>query len=456
MLLEFKVSNYRSFHQECVLRMDAVVDDPSLPNNMIKTGCASAPNALRSAVIYGANASGKSNILLALRTMILIIRRSFRDDDVLSENYDPFLLNKTSQTEKTHFHISFLLNKNRYDYSFSYDAKRVYTESLKIDLENDGTSKILFDRSWDISKNKYFYEYGNINYNSDKTEVWESVTNQTALFLTVAARFNNNEFWMMSELREYFIKNFFFLFSSQLDSDQTNDMIENSESRKQIETILKNADVGIQAIIPAKKKLGMISQEYKLRSNPKSIRNRPIQQKSLLSYVISLGDNKQEPHVLSLDGKDVEITVPNFNHSITSEPELFSLNRESGGTQKLYALIGFLLTAINTGAILVIDELENSIHPLLVERIFELFHDPKINAKNAQLIVATHSVLLLDKQIFRPDQIWIMSKNYEQESFIESLSEYEKPTGKGHDTYLNNYLSGRLGGTPIIRPFMSK
>lgn len=449
MLLEFKVSNYRSFHQECVLRMDAVVDDSSLPENMIKTGCASAPNALRSAVIYGANASGKSNILLAMRTMILIIRRSFRDDNVLSESYDPFLLNKTSQTEKTLFHISFLLNKNRYDYSFSYDAKRLYSEKLQSESANEDNCKILFDRNWDDANNKYIFDYGNSNHNSELSEVWESVTSQNALYLTVAARFNNKEFL---SIREYFIKNFVFLLSYQFGPDQTNEMIENVESRKEIESILRNADMGIREIKPTKTSREVRFHRNRLRV--KDIKSANINQNpNQLTFLMA--DSNSENARINYEIEN-DITEPYFNHSITSEPVLFSLNRESGGTQKLYSLTGRILATLNSGSILVIDELENSIHPLLVERIFELFHDPKINTKNAQLIVATHSVLLLDKQIFRPDQIWIMSKNYEQESSIESLSEYEKPTGKGNDTYLNNYLSGRVGGTPINRPLMSK
>ena len=394
MLLEFKVSNYRSFHQECVLRMDAVVDDSSLPENMIKTGCASAPHALRSAVIYGANASGKSNILLALRTMILIINRSFRDNDVLSENYDPFLMNKSSQNEKTNFNISFLFKKTRYDYSFSYDATRIYSEMLQTESAKGNKINTVFNRQWNGKNNKYSLEYAGLN--TELTNLWFTATSQNALYLTVAARFNNSEFLSISE---YLTENFVFLFSSQLDSDQTNDMIENSESRKQIETILKNADVGIQAIIPTKENRRLRFKDYKLRSNLIPEKNRPTQQKSLFSELYSFSDNKQEHPFSFLDGKDVEIIVPNFNHSNTSDPVIFSLARESRGTQRLYALIGRFLAALKSGSILVIDELENSIHPLIVERIFELFHDPRINEKNAQLIFATHSVVLLEKKI---------------------------------------------------------
>ncbi|MDI9348878.1 MAG: ATP-binding protein [Candidatus Symbiobacter sp.] len=399
MLLEFKVSNYRSFHQECVLRMDAVVDEPSLPGNVIDTGCASAAKALRSAVIYGANGSGKSNLLAAMAAMVRIIRDSLRDDDVLRDNYDPFLLDATSRAGKTQFSISFLFDNCRYDYGFSYDATRIYDEYLQEEKFEGGSAVMLFRREWDGEKGKYVYEY-NDSFEGPK-ELWEEVSGIRSLYLTVSAKFNGKK---LLSIRDHITRKFEFILDDIVIPNLSNEMIKDEENRNEIARMLKNADTGIRGIYPN------------------------------TSY-------QSEPY---------------FDHSITDDAVLFSLSRESGGTQKLYALSGRILTALKSGKILVIDELENSIHPLIFERIVELFNDPKINTKNAQIILATHNALILHPVFFRPDQIWIMSKNYEQESTIESLSEYEKPSGKGNDTYLNIYLAGRVGGTPIKRSLLMK
>jgi uncharacterized protein len=140
-----------------------------------------------------------------------------------------------------------------------------------------------------------------------------------------------------------------------------------------------------------------------------------------------------------------EMVVPKFIHSAGSATVDFELGDESQGTQKLFALAGPLWDIVNRSSILIIDELDRSLHPLLVRQIVEAFQSK--SPSKAQLIFSTHDTSLLDGQLLRRDQIWLTEKDSEQSSRLIGLSDFAPRTGEALE---RGYLSGRYGGIPIL------
>jgi AAA15 family ATPase/GTPase len=144
---------------------------------------------------------------------------------------------------------------------------------------------------------------------------------------------------------------------------------------------------------------------------------------------------------------ETELLMPEFTHANGSHKVTFGLEDESLGTQKLYALAGPLLEILDKGHVLVIDELDRSLHPLLCRQIIDAFHDPMLNPNGAQLIFTTHDTSLLETANFRRDQIWFTEKGADQSSALTPLSDFSP---RAREAIEKGYLSGRYGGVPIL------
>ena len=169
--------------------------------------------------------------------------------------------------------------------------------------------------------------------------------------------------------------------------------------------------------------------------------------------VIKRKGMKQAIHVNQSAGKaevhnsEQEFNQLQFHHATEKGTGIFDLADESRGTQSLLFLAGPILKILQDGLTLIVDELDNSLHPLLVRRLVELFHSPSFNSKGAQLIFTTHDTSLLDPDILRRDQIWFVEKNKEQASILYPLSDYSPRKNK---PFQQGYLMGRYGAIPFF------
>ena len=145
--------------------------------------------------------------------------------------------------------------------------------------------------------------------------------------------------------------------------------------------------------------------------------------------------------------EDQDINELFFHHVTKQGKATFRLDDESMGTRNLLFLIGPILDILDKGLTLCIDELDSSLHPLLVRRLVELFHNPSLNVKGAQLIFSTHDTSLLDSEIFRRDQIWFVEKDSEQASKLYPLSDFSP---RKNEALERGYLMGRYGGLPFF------
>jgi len=412
MLLEFRVRNFRSFKNETVLSLVASRDRSLEATNTIETHIPSVPRAVLSAVIYGANASGKSNLMRALQLMRGMVVESATLQPNLPINVQPFRLDEKSAADPTLFEVTALLNGTRYQYGFEFTPMRVMSEWLLV-YQKSKPQK-WFDRRFDGRGDKETFEFSTHLAGAKRT--WQEATRPNALFLSTAAQLNSES---LAALHRWFAETLnVFLDGGQVPPIFSTQMIQTNPGQAQIKSLLSRADMAITSIS---------AQAIKAR-----------RQSFMLDPANGVAGSKVE---------DAEILLPRFTHTIGSMSADFELDDESQGTQKLFALAGPILDILEKGRILAVDELDRSLHPLLVRQIIETFQSSVANPHGAQLIFTTHDTAQIDSSLLRRDQIWFTEKGRDQASELVPLIEFSPRKGEALD---KGYLAGRYGGVPIL------
>jgi AAA15 family ATPase/GTPase len=412
MLLEFKVKNFRSLRDECTLSMVASSDKTLTQTNLLQTEIKGLPHVVRTAAIYGANASGKSNVIRAIQVM--------RDIVVGSANYQigqpflmvqPFKLDTISAANPTEFEITFLLKGVRYQYGFSLTTERIISEWLF--AYPTAKAQKWFEREYDPDKEIDIYHPG--PHLSGQRSLWQKATKQNSLYLSTAVQLNSEQ---LKGIFEWFSHSLI-TFPDNLipSSDYTISYIRNNTDNA-IKDFLVNADISIDDIRIIRQKAPMTH----------------------LNFNFTTGEIKN-----TIEEKDVYI--PRFQHITQNGSAIFELTDESGGTQKLFVLAGPLFDILKNGYVLFVDELERGLHPLLVRQLITLFQNPKINAHGAQLIFTSHETSLLNPELLRRDQIWFIEKNIDQASALFPLTEFAP---RKNEAFEAGYLAGRYGAVPIL------
>ncbi len=404
MILEFSVENFRSFRSMQTFSM--IPDEGKQESVEHILEISDKYQALKSAVIYGANASGKSNFMRALQALRnAVLTSADLGPDQRIESYMPYRFNPRTIDAPTVFEIDFLVEKVRYHYHLILLEREVKEELLLFYPE--GRESRLFKRKGQT------FEFG--DYLKGPKTVVSRLTGKNQLFLSKAAR-NNME--QLESVYRFFAQGFMPI-----------PFLDNWADNYYIDRIAKE----------------MIN----ARQSAKFLENFRL---LIKSFDAGIHNFKIEKHDFPLSGKDYEVWM---EHDIFDDEgnragsSFFSIEEESAGTQKLFVLGGLILRALMNGRVIVIDEFERSLHPLISNYLIQLFHDPNINPKGAQLILATHDTNLLSAAAFRRDQIWIVEKDSTGSSELFSLADVK---GILKDApYEKWYLSGRLGGIPSIQ-----
>lgn len=376
---------------------------------------------LKSAVLYGANGSGKSNFIRALQTFHDLIISSGRLAPQQELNCIPFLLNTKTRHEPTEFEMLFSINKLIYRYGFKLTRKAIIEEWLYI---KDKRETLVFERNNERVEVPKKY-----------TIIWElsekKMIRPNALLLSVAGQFND---LISKEILGWFSNlNFISGLNDLLYSDFSISQLRNKQSRDLILPLLKAADFGIEDLVVVEKEGERLAFTIKGSEpqNPSISRNKSIIQ-----------DLKTIKFVRDEKGRIVTKVEMPF--------EIF----ESEGTKKYFHLLGPILDTLKEGKILLVDELDTKLHPLLTERIVKLFNNKKTNPKNAQLIFATHDIHLLNARIFRRDQIWFTEKKQNGATLLFSLLDFKKGTTPRNDEKIGkNYAYGKYGAIPFLGYF---
>ncbi len=413
MLIEFSVKNFLSFKEKVTLSMEKGTGDENLDNVISKDGL----DLLKTAAIYGANASGKSNLFKAFTCAILMVRNSNLISVGGKWNFlKPFLFDETSKNNPSEFEFIFIANDVKYRYFFSADADRIYDEVLDAYYTQKPTN--IFTRTkTDI------YEF-----NSDKNKLvpLKSKNTENKLFLSTATNWNYEK-----------TKDAYLWFSSAIDtydafnniSDQ--DLKEYSSNDKNLKgfalKLLKEADILIKDIHVDYEEKDMDSTMINMLIPP---------------LVRTNGTFKMSNVNIELEHEIVDENNNSHNYKL-------NFSDESSGTRVLFALAPFLKKSFESTKIIIIDELEKSMHPALVEFIIKLFNNKEINKANSQLIFMTHATNLLNLDLLRRDQIWFTEKN--SKTGISDLYPLDSFPVRKDENIQKGYINGRYGAIPFIR-----
>lgn len=384
MLIQFTVENHRSIKNSAIISF-AASKDKSFEEYLLHPDA--KKTLLPTLAIYGANAAGKSNLLHAMMTMReMVAGNAAKASKGQKLPWEPF----GGAKEPTTFEIMFIYQGIRYTYGFSFDAKKIYKEYL-FHWPN-GREALIFSRENGV------YEFRE-NINEQMT--LSSRTPDNKLYLVSSNDWNLPQ---TENAYRWFLEKLIFLMDQEPATSETVAHIASGDDKKA--RILKElllADLGITDV---------------------AIKN-------------SLG----------------KVPVITATHRIINEDgstEYFQLfmEQESAGTQHFFSRIGGWLQALENGALLAVDEIEDSLHPLLTKRLIEMVQDKAMNSNGAQLIFTTHDAILLDLNFFRRDQIWFAEKNEKTcATELYSLASFSPRKG---ENVRKGYLQGRFGAIPFI------
>ncbi|MBW8015354.1 MAG: ATP-binding protein [Planctomycetes bacterium] len=416
MLAEFRVSNYRSFKDEQVLSLIATSEE-SKGANSIKVG---GYNILKSAVVYGANASGKSNLIKAMACMSEIVRESagYKPDQSLP--ITPFAFDKKTKKQPSTFEVTFFMDAIRYQYGFSATSKKITREWLLSWPKK--RAKTWFER--DIEQDEPYF---GPSLKGQNKVIWETVKDNS-LFLSTAAQFNHEQ---LSKVFKWFEDQFREMPGRKMAVQITDEMLfnykyfkEGPELYKLVMEIFKNADFGIDDIEIEKVNVDNLNFP---KDMPEEIRK---------SFIRKFSEHPPYKKIFShCEGK----------YSLSFE-------EESDGTQRYYSLLGPLLESIVFGYTIFEDELELYMHPLLTHNLIELVREFQVDANSqVQLIFTTHDTTLLNPELFGRDQVWFTEKDKQGATQLYSLADYKGV--RKDEPMQKKYLAGRYGAIPILERF---
>jgi len=418
MLIEFSAANFRSLRNRQTFSLTKAKGDELIETNTFKAAAVNEFDLLRSAAIYGPNAGGKSNFLLALQAMKKIVlesAKSLQRGDKLPVT--PFRLSKATRHAPSEFEVTFIVNQVRYQYGFSAAVDRIHEEWLL--AYPKGRPQRWIGRAWNEEAKNYDWELGS-NLTGEK-QLWQKSTRDNALFLSTAVQLNSEQLqpiydWFNNTLRTANLGGWGPVFSASL--------CEKSE-KTQVMDFLRAADLAIEDILIEK-------MPFDVKALPKEM---PESMKEMLTG--------------QLKDKEV-IDIKTIHKSIEGDDVMFDFDDESDGTQKLFAFAGPWIDSLANGYVLFIDELHDNLHPRLVQFLVQLFHNTETNPRNAQLVFTTHETSILNQEVFRRDQIWFCEKGEDQATTLYPLTDFSPR--KGRENLELAYLSGRYGALPYVRP----
>ncbi len=403
MLIRFSFKNFKSFKDENLLDMEAT----SLKEHEYNIAKTENIDLLKVAAIYGANASGKTNVLQAfdyMKTRILVSNDAIKPYLATdNENCYSFMINEEPIALEVEI---FAKNNKIYKYGFEILKDKIISEWLYIKKKN--TYSVIFER-----QNKEI----NMPKNKEKFNVDEST-----LFLNLYSKLHSSDEDFASVYLWFMNTNYLDLGDSEFETfinDRVSGSILNDKNYKnELLKFIKAFDSGIEGI----------------KTTPESIEQ------------VKNGDG--------------EIKVELIHRGEDNKLRALPFELESNGTIKMFHLFDFFMDALKYGTVLFVDELDAKLHPLLTRYIINLFHNSETNIGNGQLIYSTHDTVNLNKDTFRRDEIWFAEKNRDGISEIYALSDYiledDKSSGKkvrNDATYNKDYLTGRYGAIPVLEEF---
>lgn len=449
MLVYFSVENFRSFNERVCLDMRAAPRLRRLSNHVRKplSGKNKSLKVLKTALIYGANASGKSNLLKAIKFAEEMITSSKGNKRTI--NTQPFLM-ADKPREDSEFEFEFTVGEVYFGYSFKLNSERVVGEHLYIISGDDEMT--VYNRFFDGDINGYhieFDEMANEFFSAEQMEEFEILSKhcpKVKLILNECFEWENKEslgdLGTLLNVSHGFFRYYLYIIFPQTRYFGLLKDINDVEHSESFIKILNNFDTGIDSL--------RASPVEQSRFDETFIENVSNKLQELKGKSLNFKFDGKEYQAHWSDKDELEIFTLNSVHNVPGGKEkIFDLKEESDGTLRLLDLIPALRNKDpKLSATFIIDEFDRSLHPLLSRSFIENFIN-KFNAENDnQLIVTTHQSELLDNELLRRDEIWFVQKEWDQSSKLYSLDEYSTRFDKDIQ---KAYLSGRFGAIPQIK-----
>ena len=408
MLIRFSFKNFKSFKDENVLDMEAT----SLKEheyNVVKTD---QVNLLKVAAIYGANASGKTNVLQAfdyMKKRILVSDDSKKNSPIDEDNVYSFMINN----EPISLEVE-ILAKNSKIYKYGFDVLKDSIVSEWLYIKKINKFYMVFEREKNnvtMKSNNKISELANIDERTLFLNIYSKIDKDNEDFNNVYDWFVNANYLDLGNPR----------FEDFINTRISLKILSDEKYKKELLRFIKTFDSGIEGI----------------KTTPNSLEEVQNNNRVVKVELIHRGDD--------------------------NELKALPLELESNGTRKMFHLFDFFMDALRNGMVLFIDELDAKLHPLLTRYIINLFHNSETNIGNGQLIYSTHDTVNLNKETFRRDEIWFTEKNRDGVSEMYALSDYILDDEDGNNksikkvrndaTYNKDYLTGRYGAIPVLEEF---
>ena len=417
MLLRFAVSNYYSLRDLQVLNLTAssLKDDSQ---GLIECPASPTGSILPAIVIYGANASGKTNFISAMdmmRGLVLYSHTSSQPDDLMP--YHPFLLDDANSNAPTHFEADFVIEGVRYHYGFK--VSKVAFDSEWLYAIPKSRSRLLFEREGDQ------FRFGRELKGQNRKIA--DMTRSNSLFVSAAAQ---NSHKQLSKIFTYF-KSIRRLMISTPHGLAVSLRLREVGPDPRIFTFLENIDTGV---IGYDEWENQFSDEIGgVLKDMSDILNRHV------------GDSEK----FDSSSVDMQKVIKLAHRGATGERVYFDLDVESSGTRRLLILLSEVFRALDEGSPIYIDELDTSLHTHASEAVVSLFCSPEVNRNGAQLIATTHDTNLMKSSLLRRDQPWLTEKTADGSTVLFPLTDFRTRAG---DDIERGYLQGRFGAVPSDNP----
>jgi uncharacterized protein len=420
MLIDFSATNYRSIlaRQSLSMTASSYFKEFEALNTFAPTDDDSLPRLVKSAVLYGPNASGKSTLINALKFVKDQVMGSQKETQAGDEiDVTPFKLTAASRAADSEFEIAFIEQGVRYEYGFRCNRTR-FTEEWLFAYPL-GRAQKWFHRVFDADAGKDAYKFAPSFLGGRQRQSWSEQTRSNALFLSTAIQLNNTQLtpafnWFKLRLRVI-------TSASTLNPNFTTSQCKQDAARTRVVAFMNAADLSIADIVRTER-------PFTADELPKDM---PAEIKA--DILKDLGVKT--------------IARIKFLHKDSDTDTLiaFDEKEESDGTRALFAFAGPWLDVVDNERVLVVDELDTSLHPLVVRHLVQRLHHA--NAK-AQLIFSTHDTSLLSPKLLRRDQIWFVEKDAASTSRLYPLSDFSPRDGEAIE---RGYLNGRYGGIPFLK-----
>ena len=422
MLIEFSLTNFRSFKERATFSMVSGTSKEVREKFSHETGFKTPPYVLKNSVIMGPNGSGKTGLIQAVDRMVDMVLNSAKgrqEGEPLP--YLPYKLSAATRSADTEFEVVFIHQDTRFQYGFSFNAKRVTGEWL-FATPLGGRVQRWFERRSDLGADDGWYINPSLK---GERDTWRKATRDNALFLSTAMQLNAET---LRQPFEWFRKLRVIESSQRISPKETADLVEDF-GEEEVLPFIRVIDETVQSIHVV---------NYTQDAGKKT----------------SYSTSNLAAEIVKIMAKSLRRTDVLFGRTDDiGELVSFDIKDESDGIKILFSLISPLIRALDFGATVFVDELHNSLHPLALRYLVDLFNNPETNPNKAQLVFTTHDVSILSSDIVTADHVWLAERKAGEGSRLTPMSDFHV---RQNEALEKGYMGGRYGGLPVIRPLAQR